>query len=119
MDTRVSSKTGAADQGSFFGRLFTGRRKQSLPGSSLRIAPGVRVSESQQGLTLLHIRSGRVFSCNGTGLRIWRDLTSGMSVEAIAAGLSGSYSLPPGRAHADTAAFLSALEEQGLVMRAQ
>ncbi len=103
---------------SLFRRLFTARGKQHRSDSSLTVAPGVIESESQEGVTLLHVATGRVFSCNGTGLRIWREVRKGARPHDIAEGLSQSFGLPAQQAHSDTTAFLATLERNGLVTRA-
>jgi hypothetical protein len=80
-----------------------------------RIAGAVRASISSDGLVLLDIRGGVVLASNAIGARIWQLIASQLDRVEIATRLAREYDVPIERAEHDVAAFLTALEAQGLV----
>ena len=81
----------------------------------MRIAPGVRASQHEEGLTLFHTHTGRVFTCDRVGARIWTSLATGRSVDSISAEIALAYGVDKARAACDAEAFVSALVSNGLV----
>jgi hypothetical protein len=84
---------------------------------SVTINPETRVSTHADGLTFLHIPSGRVFVCNRTGARIWHALSNGLSPDAVCQEISRVYGLAPDLARRDTRSFLGELARHGLAAR--
>ena len=83
----------------------------------LAIAPEVRASAHLDGLVLLHIPSGRVFLCNRTGARIWKELSNGLDSDAIVDEISREYGVARDMAERHTTSFLTDLEQHGFVTR--
>jgi hypothetical protein len=79
------------------------------------IAGAVRASISNDGLVLLDVRGGVVLASNAIGARIWQLIASRLDGVEIASRLAHEYEVPLERAEHDVAAFLTALEAQGLV----
>jgi hypothetical protein len=63
----------------------------------------------------LDLGSSRYFSLNSTGAFLWERLADEIAVSDLARALAAAHDLELGRAEADTAAFLAALEEEGLL----
>ena len=80
-----------------------------------QIAGAVRASISNDGLVLLDVQGGVVLASNPIGARIWQLIESGLDGVEVASRLAHEYDVPIERAERDVAAFLAALEAQGLV----
>ena len=84
----------------------------------MRTAPSptahVVASVHDDGIVLLQTKSGRVFTSNRAGARIWQHLERRMPVDAIAADLSDQYRISYDAARNDVALFLIELERHGL-----
>jgi len=75
------------------------------------------VSVHEDGLVILHVLSGRVFTSNQTGARIWQYLEQKLPLETVAAEISREYGVDRETAQEDTARFLAELEWNGLAER--
>ena len=84
----------------------------------LSIHPEVRASFHADGLTLLHIPSGRVFVCNRTGARIWHGLSRGLNADSIADEISRAHGAQRDVVKEHTETFLGQLIRQRLVLNA-
>ena len=102
-------------QTGLFARIF--RSAQAPPGGALRIAPGIRASPHEDGLTLFDTHTGQVFTCDRVGARIWTSLASGRSIDAISGEIAMAYGVERERALRDAEAFIGALSTHGLVTR--
>ena len=80
------------------------------------ISPRIRASLHDDGLVLLDTRKGLVYTSNRTGAQIWRGVAAGQSPRSIAACLSIEYGLPQVDIEAHTAAFLTSLTQQGILV---
>lgn len=67
------------------------------------------------GVVILHAGSGRLFTSNETGARIWRGIEQQLSVETIASEISSAYHIARTTAREHTLSFLTALEQQALI----
>ena len=76
--------------------------------------PGATASIHEDGLVILHVPSGRIFTSNQTGARVWQCLERQLPLEAIAAEISRHYGIDRGSAREDAARFLAELERNGL-----
>jgi len=81
-------------------------------------SPEIRLSAHGDGLVILHIPSGRVFVCNSTGCRIWKGVLKGSSADAVSEDISREFGVAPALAREHTKAFVTKLEQQGLLLRA-
>lgn len=113
---QLVNETHQQKKAGLFARLF--RSAQSFdPGNALRTAPGVRASPHEEGATLFDTHTGRVFTCDRVGARIWEGLASGRSVDSISGEIAAAYGVEGERALSDAEAFVSALATNGLVAR--
>ncbi len=83
----------------------------------IRLNLGAAASIHDDGLVVLHIPSGRIFTSNQTGARIWESLKQELPLEAIAAEISLDYGIDRATARNDAARFLADLERNGLAER--
>ena len=96
-------------------RMVASRNRANSAHGSLAVSPNVRISLESDGMTLLDVARGMVFTCNRTGRLIWEGLTSEQSLASIAVGLGREYGLPDYQAAQDVAAFVSELRADGLL----
>jgi len=80
----------------------------------IRLNPGVAASIHDDGLVILHVPGGRVFTSNQTGARVWQCLEQQLPLDAIAADISRDYGIDRVTAREDAARFLAELERNGL-----
>jgi hypothetical protein len=73
------------------------------------------VSEHPDGSVMLDADSGRVFVCNETGALIWKRLSEGLSIDAIAAEIAQKFNVEPDQANRDAQKFVAELQRQGLL----
>jgi hypothetical protein len=77
--------------------------------SACRPASGVIASSHDDGLVLMHLAHGRLFTANRCGARIWRALEARHSPQAIATALSRDYAIPLDVAARHTERFIADL----------
>ena len=85
--------------------------------SPLAISPDTRVSQHAEGLTLLHIPSGKIFVCNRTAARIWQGATEGRCLDELSEEMSRQFRIGREVAQKDTCSIVSQMELQGLIIR--
>ena len=76
----------------------------------------MRSSVSENGLVLLHIGKGLIFTANLTGARIWSEIAQGVCPDVVGRGLSQEYGVPIEQTTQDVAHFVSELVAQGLLV---
>lgn len=81
------------------------------------VNPEASVSIHDQGIVILHVGSGRLYTCNTTGARIWRGVEQQLPLETIAEEISSEYQLVHSAAREHVAGFLANLEQHTLVQR--
>jgi len=86
-------------------------------GNLFHAASDVRSSVSKDGLVLLHIGSGLIFTANRTGARIWSEIVQGTCPDVVGRGLSREYGLPIAQTTEEVAHFVSELVSQGLLVQ--
>jgi Coenzyme PQQ synthesis protein D (PqqD) len=69
------------------------------------------------GVVILQAGTGRLFTSNETGARIWRGIEQQLPLETIAKEISSAYQIERTTAREHTLKFLSALEQQALIKR--
>ncbi len=83
----------------------------------IRLNRGAAASIHDDGLVILHVPSGRIFTSNRTGARVWQGLEQQLPLEAIATGISHDYGIDRVTAREHAARFLAELERNGLTER--
>jgi len=81
----------------------------------VRISPLVRSSVSNDGLVLLDVKGGFVFTSNIVGARIWSLIEAHGETCAIARAIAGEFNVDLDRATRDVDAFVAALCARGIV----
>lgn len=84
--------------------------------ASLRVAPQVRVSMHPDGVVLIHLEKGAVFSTNRAGALIWAGATKGWNTETLVRSICGEFNITPQIAERDLAEFLEQLKKEGLLI---
>ena len=85
--------------------------------STFSVNTEAAASFHDDGVVILHTGTGRLFTANRTGGRIWRGVEQQLPLEAIAKGISEDYQVAPRTAYEHTICFLAALERQVLIHR--
>jgi len=75
----------------------------------------VRSSINDDGVVLLDIATGRIFSANSIGARIWQGLEDGLSLSAIADRLAAETGADRAVVERDAADFVTTLRARALV----
>jgi hypothetical protein len=83
--------------------------------STFTVKSDASISVHDDGLVILDLRSGRVFTSNPTGVRIWRCIERELPLNAIADEVSGEYRIDRATAYRDVAGFLNELERNQLI----
>ncbi len=84
---------------------------------SFSVSPEASASAHDDGIVILHVGKGRVFSSNKTGALIWRGIEQRRSFDGIVDQISGEFQIAGPTARAHTLTFLAALERQALISR--
>jgi hypothetical protein len=83
----------------------------------LQLSGHLRTVIDQDGAVLLDVVQGKIVRCNRTGATIVQLLSRQYDQEQITAEFSRIYEIAPASAEADVCAFLTSLENQGLLRR--
>jgi hypothetical protein len=81
------------------------------------VNPEAAVSIYDDGIVIMHIGSGSLYTSNGTGARIWRAIERHVQLEGIAEEISGTYEIALTTAREHTIRFLAELERHALIRR--
>ena len=80
------------------------------------IHPEVRTTPSDEdGSVLINLQSGKVFSLNGVGAKIWTMLEQGASFDGVLDTLSREYNLPSAELKNDLDGFIKDLARKDLL----
>lgn len=92
----------------------------AAPGPTVRFRrnPAVLSRDLEGEAVLLEPGSGRYFSLNPTGRRVWQLLAEGPPIAACLATLTREFEAPAAVLERDLVALLLDLEREGLVLRA-
>jgi len=102
--------------------LFRSGRPRKAPDQQepgrlrFRVAPDVRASLHPDGVVLIHLGRGTVFSANRVGAMIWNGAAERWSIEKVAESISTEFNIPPQTVQQDAATFLAQLEAEGLLV---
>jgi hypothetical protein len=81
-----------------------------------RVAPEVKASQHADGVVLIHLGKGTVFSANRVGAMIWNGVAERRSLEKVAESISGVFHIPTQTVRHDAAVFLAQLQAEGLLV---
>ena len=81
------------------------------------VNPDAVRSFHDDGVVILQAGTGRLFTSNETGARIWRGIEQQLSLETIAKEISSAHQIERATAREHTLNFLAALEQQALIRR--
>lgn len=84
--------------------------------SGLRVSPQVKASIHPDGVLLIDLAKGTVFSANRAGALIWRAAEERWSADRLASKMSGEFDIPKETAQRDAAEFLDRLKTEGLLI---
>ena len=84
---------------------------------SFTVNPEAVRSFHDAGVVILQADTGRLFTSNETGARIWRGIEQQLPLETIATEISTAFQIARTTAREHTLNFLTALEQQGLIKR--
>lgn len=85
-------------------------------GPGFRIARDVKASFHPDGVVLIHLGRGTVFSANRVGAMIWNGAVARWSLDRMAASVSNEFHIPPQTAQHDATEFLAQLAAEGLLI---
>jgi len=86
-------------------------------GCGIIVNPEAAASIHDDGVVILDNRSGRLFTSNQTGARIWRCIERQLPFESIADEIASEYQIARTTAQEHTARFLAELERHNLIER--
>jgi hypothetical protein len=81
------------------------------------VNPEASASFHDDGIVILHLGSGRLFTSNKTGASIWRRVEQEMPLEAITQEISNEYQIASSTSRDHVVHFLSTLEQHTLIQR--
>jgi hypothetical protein len=102
--------------------IFRRRCQRKAPADSppnclqFHVSPEVKASVHPDGVVLIHLGRGTVFSANRVGAMIWNGAAERWSLEQVAASISGEFDIPPATVRQDAAKFLAQLAAEGLLI---
>ena len=102
------------------GFLRIGRRKTAACNLSrgllgFRVAPDVKASLHNEGVVLINVSRGTVFSANRIGAMIWNAAAERWPLDRIAESISSEFHIPAQAAQDDAAEFVAQLAKEGLL----
>ena len=84
---------------------------------SFTVNPEAAASIHDEGILILQIGSGNMYTSNRAGARIWRGIERRLTLEAIVEEIRSTYQIDRTTAREHTVRFLAELERQTLVRR--
>ena len=84
--------------------------------AQVSIHPEVRTTPGDEdGSVLINLQSGKVFSLNGVGAKIWTMLEQGTSFDGVLDALTREYNLPSAELESDLDDFINELGRKDLL----
>jgi len=102
--------------------FFGSERQRKAPGRpepghlGFHVAPDVKASVHSEGIVLINLSRGTVFSANRVGAMIWNAAAERWSLDRVAASISSEFHIPAQTAQQDAAEFLAQLAAEGLLV---
>lgn len=81
------------------------------------VNPEASASVHDDGIVILHLGSGRMYSSNSAGARIWGAIERKLSLEAIAEEISSACQIAVTTAREHAVRFLAELEQHALIQQ--
>lgn len=81
------------------------------------VSPEASASIHDNGIVILNLRSGRLYTSNETGASIWRRVERQLPLETITGEIGDEYQLARSAAHQHVSGFLAELEKHSLIRR--
>ena len=81
-----------------------------------QVAPDVKASLHSEGVVLIDVRRGTVFSANRVGAMIWNAAAECWTLHRIAESISREFHIPAQAAQDDAAEFVAQLAKEGLLV---
>ena len=85
--------------------------------SSFTVSPEAAASIHDEGIVILHVRTGCLYTSNRIGSCIWRGIGRQMALEEIAKEISDEYRIALSKAEEHTVRFVADLERHALIQR--
>jgi hypothetical protein len=99
-----------------FRKASKARKAETSSEVRLAIAPEARATAlGEDGIVLLHTGTGKLFTSNAVGARIWRGIAEKASLRSIAAAISSELGVSQQQVEQDATQFIAALQLRGLV----
>ena len=76
----------------------------------------IRSTVTNDGMVLLDVSNGKIFSSNAVGARIWLKLQEGSDLETIVSQVGAEFNVLPEHVRPDVEAFLEHLKANGIVI---
>src|SRR5215469_16873483 len=92
-------------------------RSIEMPDLSFTLNPDATASIHDDGIVILHVRTGRLYTSNRIGSCIWRGIERQMGLEEIAKEISNAYEIARSTAKEHTVRFVGQLEQHALIQR--
>lgn len=101
----------------FFRNKLKQETRERLAGDHLRfhIAADAKASPHPEGVVLINLRTGMVFSANRAGALIWKAVVERSTLGRIAERISAEFHIPVPAARQDAVEFLAQLRAEGLL----
>lgn len=85
----------------------------------MKAAPHVRANVTTDGVVLLDVKEGSIYSANVVGARIWQLLQSGCAEAEVVDRIVAEYNAPRATVVADLREFIGSLEKRCLLTETQ
>ena len=83
----------------------------------LTVNPLAAASVHDDGIVIMHVGNGRMFTANEAGARIWRGVELQLPLEVIVEEISAAYQIDRTEARQDAVHFLAEMERHALIER--
>ena len=97
-------------------RLHETPNKLGADHLGFHVAPDVKASVHPDGVVLIHLGRGTVFSANRVGAMIWNGAAERWSLDRVAASISSEFHIPAQTVQKDAVEFLAQLAAEGLLV---
>ena len=84
---------------------------------SFIVSPEAAASIHDEGLVILHLGNGQMYTSNSTGARIWLAVERKLSLEAISEEISGAFQIALTTAREHAVRFLADLQQHTLIQQ--